>query len=437
VDRGLLVGRLLEAEAGGEGLVVVRLEAEGVALACRAACVQVQQLGGRVAHLLGGLAPGLFPLAGAQLVQRRFLGADARVAADEMQLRDRHVQRGLVGVLQVQELAGPPLSSIRQVDVPQPDVAPDAVVHVHHRVTHLQLRQVLDERVDVAHLLLLALAPRGGRSGEELGLGDELDRDLLGGFVPEEAFGDGRRRNGEALVALLELGQRRDAGRLDPVVAQQLEQAFAAAFALGHDQHAVRRVGHVPLQLGQRLGRAAVHRQVGQRPRPVHGFAAAHGQRGMRLREREELLRLQEELFRRQDRALPVVLQETMPLARVGPEALQRLVDLAVQRQHGVVADVVEDRRRAIEEQRQVVLDARGGDACRDVLVQPHLGRVALELLAPARAECGARGLVHRELAAREQPHLGHRVQAALAVRIEGADGVHLVAEQVHAVGHR
>jgi hypothetical protein len=64
-------------------------------------------------------------------------------------------------------------------------------------------------------------------------------------------------------------------------------------------------------------------------------------------------------------------------------------------------------------------------------------GRVAFELLAPARAEGGARGLVHRELAAGQQAHLGHRVQAALAVGVEGADRVDLVAEQVHAVGHR
>jgi hypothetical protein len=73
VDGGLLVGRFLEAEAGGEGLVVVR--EKRWAMASRAARGRrVEQLGGGVAHLLGGLALGLFPLAGAQLVQRRLLG---------------------------------------------------------------------------------------------------------------------------------------------------------------------------------------------------------------------------------------------------------------------------------------------------------------------------------------------------------------------------
>jgi hypothetical protein len=47
------------------------------------------------------------------------------------------------------------------------------------------------------------------------------------------------------------------------------------------------------------------------------------------------------------------------------------------------------------------------------------------------------RGVVHRELAARQQADLGHRIQAALAVGVEGADAVDLVVEQVDAVGNR
>jgi hypothetical protein len=113
MDGGALVGGFLEAEVVGKGFVVVGRITEGMAFAQRPAGVDVQQLGGRVAHLLGGLALGLVPLAGAQLVQRRFVGAHAGVAADQLQLADRHVQRGLVGVFQVQELLhrGSPPSS--------------------------------------------------------------------------------------------------------------------------------------------------------------------------------------------------------------------------------------------------------------------------------------------------------------------------------------
>jgi hypothetical protein len=46
---------------------------------------------------------------------------------------------------------------------------------VHHRVAHVQLGQVLDQRLDVADLLLLLAPARGGAGGEQLGLGDEVD----------------------------------------------------------------------------------------------------------------------------------------------------------------------------------------------------------------------------------------------------------------------
>ena len=98
-----------------------------------------------------------------------------------------------------------------------------------------------------------------------------------------------------------------------------------------------------------------------------------------------------------------------------GPEALQRVVDVAVQGQRGVCAQVIEDRRRALEEERQVVLDAGAGDAGADVLVEPHPRRVAFDALAPARAKGIARGFVHRELAAGQQAHFRHRVKGCAA----------------------
>jgi hypothetical protein len=333
----------------------------------------------------------------------------------------------------MQELA----RTVAQVDVEQALVATDAVVHVHHRVADLQLRQVLDQRVDIADLLLLLAPARARCRREQLGLGDELDRRRAAFALPVESGGQRRRDDRHLLVARLELGQRRDARHRDLVVAQQVEQALAPALALGRDQHARRGFGQVAFELGQRLRRVAVDRHVRQRPRPVHQLAAAQGQRRMRLREGEELLAAQEQLLGRQDRAFGVVLQKAVALARVGPEAAQRGVHLAVQHECGIGPQVVEDGRRALEEQRQVVLDACGGDAGTEVLVDAALGRVTLELLAPARAEGGPRGVVERELAAGQQAHLGHRVQAALRVGVEGADRIDLVAEQVDAVGHR
>ena len=175
LDRGRLVGRLLEAEALCEGLVVVLLELEGMALARRAQGIEVEQFGGRVAHVLGSLALGFLPLARAQLVQRRLVGAHPRVAADQLQLADRHVEHGVVGVFQVQELlqlgrtvgAG----AAADVHVDQAAVAANAVLGVHHRVAHIEFGQVLDQGLDVADLLLLLAPARSGSGGEKFGLG--------------------------------------------------------------------------------------------------------------------------------------------------------------------------------------------------------------------------------------------------------------------------
>ena len=114
---------------------------------------------------------------------------------------------------------------------------------------------------------------------------------------------------------------------------------------------------------------------------------------------------------------------------------LKRAFQIAVQHQRGIGAQVVEHGRRVVKEQRQVVLDASGGDAVAHVLVDAALGGVALQQLAPAVAKLGARRLVHGEFAAGQQAHFGHRVQAALAVGVEGADRVDLVVEQIHPVG--
>ena len=88
----------------GERLEVVLLDREGMALARGALRVQREQLGRGVAHLLRGARLRLVPLAAAELVQRRFLGLRAAVAADHAELRHRHVELVAAFVLEQQEL---------------------------------------------------------------------------------------------------------------------------------------------------------------------------------------------------------------------------------------------------------------------------------------------------------------------------------------------
>ena len=308
--------------------------AEGMALAQCAAGVDVEQLGRAVAHLLCGLAFGFFPLAAAQLVQRGFVGTHARVAADQLQLAHGHIQHGLVGVFEVQELlhGGRAVGVlVAHVHVDQAPVAANAMRAVHHRVAHVQLGQVLDQRLDVAHLLLLLASARGGAGGKQLGLGDEVDAVL----DPAETHGEAGGGNAHLLVGrTLELGQRVEGWRIQLRSAQKVEQAFAPAIAFCQQQHAVLRVADVGVQPGQRVFGTTHHRQVAQllEVRVVGNVlhAGADGQLSMLLGACVELVGREEQRLGWQYRALGVALHQAKAVFRVLPETLKRGLQVAV-----------------------------------------------------------------------------------------------------------
>ena len=103
MNGGILIGCFLKAKVIGKDFVILRAVSKGVAFARSTPCINVQQLGGRIAHLLGRFAFGFFPLATAQAVQRGFVGTDTGVAANQLQLANGHIQRSLVGIFQVQK----------------------------------------------------------------------------------------------------------------------------------------------------------------------------------------------------------------------------------------------------------------------------------------------------------------------------------------------
>ena len=148
-----------------------------------------------------------------------------------------------------------------------------------------------------------------------------------------------------------------------------------------------------------------------------------------------ELLERQEQLAGGEQRPLDVV-------AALFVARLDLLAKLLGRRRHALVEDhqggrrqVVEEGRGAVEEKRQVVLDARRTEAFADVVVHRRVGRLALEALPPALAEGGDRLLVQRKFARRQQPHLLHDAGGDLGFRIEGPDGVDLLVEQVEPEG--
>ena len=169
IDGGELVRRFLKAEALAKGLDVMGLDVKGVALARGAYGVQVQQFGGSVAHLGRGFFLGFFPLLAAQLVQGRGLGQAAGVAADDVQLRHRHIELVLAGVFKQQELG----LAFAKIKVEQALVAAYAVLGVHHRIADLELGQVAQHVLDRALARLVAQAARARGAGVELGLGDD------------------------------------------------------------------------------------------------------------------------------------------------------------------------------------------------------------------------------------------------------------------------
>ena len=123
-DGGRLVGRLVECKALAEGLVVADVDGEDDALAGLAQRIEVQELGRRVADLLGRLPSRLFPVAASESVQRGVLGIGARVARDEVEVGDRHEELGLVLVVDAQKLG----LSVGRVHVHEPLIAADAVL---------------------------------------------------------------------------------------------------------------------------------------------------------------------------------------------------------------------------------------------------------------------------------------------------------------------
>src|SRR5258705_49269 len=109
----------------------------------------------------------------AQPVQRRAFGRGSGIAADDMQLRYRHVELIAAFVFEVQEFH----LALAEVERDQSEVAPDAVLAVHHRIAGLDLREVAHHPFGAAARARVAAARFAHLPRVDLGLGD--DRDCL------------------------------------------------------------------------------------------------------------------------------------------------------------------------------------------------------------------------------------------------------------------
>ncbi len=427
LDRGRLVGRLVEAEALREEFVVARLQRERVALPGRALRVEVEQLRGRVVRLLRGLLLRLFPLAAAEFVQRRGFRRRTAVAADEVQVRHRHVELRVVRVDELQEL----VRTIPQVEREEAEIAADAVRLVDHRIADADLREVAHHRVDIRAPGGLARAAADDVR-VEFGLRDERDPAV----GPGETRVHGRRDEHDAVGAAEEarevVGERGQHVELG----EELLHRLAPAGGLRHERDLQVGRGDEAFQRGERVGGAAVDLHRRHRRRRARAVGT-HLDARESLQHAVERVDRQEQFGGRQQRARLVAAQQPVARFRVGPEVVDRTAHVAVQRDDRRGRQVVRKRGRRLEEQRQVILDAAGRHAVRDVLVQRRLGRIPFEHLAEPAAETGPARLVERELACRQQPDVGHRIDRALRVDVEGLDRLDVVVEEVDAVRQR
>ncbi len=327
-------------------------------------------------------------------MQRRGVRIGAGVARDHVQLMHRYVELAALVIVQVQEL----FLAVAHVDRDQALVAADTVLAVHHRVADLQFGQVAHHGIDGGGLFLLAAAAAAHGLGVQLGLGDESDALV----AQDEALVQRRHPEHEAGLAAHQVGAVGHAFGVQAAGGEHLRQRLAPAGGFRADHHAAVAAHQERFEIDERVFRAAVDGHVGQRQRErgITRLGAQYEAR-MRFGGDEERLFVEVQRGGRQQRPVAVVAHEVVALRGVGPEAPHRGFDVADQRQVRGGRQVVEQRRRFFEEQRQVILDAGRGHAVADVLVDGRAGRIALEHFAPAAAESGARGLVHRELAAR------------------------------------
>ena len=355
------------------------------------------------------------------------------VAGDQVQVGNGHVELGALGVFEGEEFGGLAID----LQCRQAQIAPHAVVDMHHRRAFAQFGEVLDHRVVGGLAAFLAAPALHHALAEQRALGDQGD----GRIVQQQAVVEWRDGNRQALAAGDEVGPAVDGLWAQLQALEQFQQHFAPARRFRREQHAAGELVEEVRQLRQRLVGLGLDGQVGQGAgreaftacTNLHLFAADHHSRPL-FQAGKAVLDREEQFGGRQQRAGQVAAAFFVAPAHVVPEVFGGLFD-AGQREHlGVRRQVVEQRGGFLEEQRQVVLDAGRDDAAGQVLEDCAAAEVDIETLAEAGLEAGHLVLLHGELARRQQAHRIDLVDRALRFRVEGAQRLDLVVEQVDAV---
>ncbi len=408
-----------------------------MALAGSAPCVDIEQLRRHVAHPFRGLAPRLAPLLAAKAVQGRVFRCRARVAADEVQGGHGHIELGLLGVFQGEEFRF--VSAYREFL--QAQETAHAMILMYHRCPHVQVGEILDDDIGIARRTDLAGAALRRPFPEQLRFGDDRQRR---GFQQQALF-QGGHGNGRVDVAGEEGRPVVHGGDPDAEVAQLIAQGLTASGGLGAEQHTPRVIAQKFLQgfrrvLGARLDAQFRQGRGGEvmAVRPgLHLFEALHADTtvsGFRL---AQFIEIEEQARGRQQGPFAVMTAGFKAFFGLGPEALRGFFRIGQTHHQGVAGQVVEQGGGGLEEQWQIVLDTGRCQSLTDIPVDQAGLWISLELDAELGPETGDGRLVEGELAGRQHADSVHLFQGTLGLGVEGADGFHLVVEQVDAEGDR
>src|SRR5579871_6002748 len=168
----------------------------------------------------------------------------------------------------------------------------------------------------------------------------------------------------------------------------------------------------------RRAAREILHRAFGLR-RPLEGLELDARQRPV---VRRELRRREVELLGIENRTLPVVTQLLMALADAGPDRIDPRKRLLHVDQQTPGRQVLEQMRGALEEQRQVELDAARRLTRAHVAIDRMLGQIPGEAQPIAAPELAHAVRTERRLARRQQIDALELIARALRVRVEAAE---------------
>src|SRR5690606_33682174 len=218
---------------------------------------------------------------------------------------------------------------------------------------------------------------------------------------PRAGGGGGAQRGGGGLLPGNKLRKPPNHLRLQPRRPQQLRKRFAAARRIGGNEYAA---GVAAEERLQRIRRRVILRRDRQVRRHVRrqrvGICvarmpfAAHFHPLAGVEALAQRLRRQVQLGRRQQRPLDVVAALLVTVGDLGEELLGAFAGAVADDRQDALAEVVEQGRGPVEEQRQVVLDAGRRDPGLQVLEQRTAAGVDVEALAQRVHGALRRGLV-------------------------------------------